>query len=115
MTYGLEVDAGVQSDQPLLVSDHGRDTAESGAVDIDVRIAPLRLVENVDRINAKREGLSFSNPNRLGQSRVEGEHSGSADTRCVVGHVTYTAGVRVLKHGLSGTVHYDLIREYTRQ
>src|SRR5262249_31741436 len=111
----LEVDTGVQSYQPLLVSDHSRDTPERSAVDIDVRVAPLRLVEHVDGVDAKCESLSFSDSNRLSHRRVESEHSGSPDIRRVVSHVTDTAGIRILKHGLSGTVHDALIREYARQ
>src|SRR5262249_24484202 len=53
--------------------------------------------------------------NRFGQSRVEGEHSGSPDTRGVVGQVSDTAGIRILKHSLHGTIHGDLIREYSWQ
>src|SRR5262249_1299892 len=43
----LEVDTSVQSDSAA--STCGRDAAESGTVDVRARVAPLRLVENVDR------------------------------------------------------------------
>src|SRR2546422_7496936 len=77
-TY-LEVDSGVECHQTLLVSDHGSDAAESRTVDIDVWVAPLRLVEDVDHIHPKREGFAFRDSNGLGQRAIKAEHSRASD------------------------------------
>src|SRR5438045_1324101 len=75
----LEVDAGVECHQALSVSDHRGDAAESRAVDVRVRIAPLRLVEDVNHISPKCEGFALRDSNRLGESRIKAEHSRSSD------------------------------------
>ena len=52
----LKVETGVESHRPLRVicADHCRDAPESGAVDVNVRVTPLRYVEYVNRVDAKR-------------------------------------------------------------
>jgi len=105
----LEVDTGVQCDDTADVTDDRGNAAESGAVYVCARVAPLCSVENVNGIGANREGFTFCELNRLGDRRIEAEQSGSPDADRVERHVADAAGSRVLENRVAGSIHCHLV------
>ena len=76
-----KIHGGVERDCPG--SARSCDAAEIRGIDVGVRVAPYRSVQDIDCVCANLESLSFVNPDSLSQGHIQIREAGTSNAAFV--------------------------------
>src|SRR5262245_12087825 len=93
------------------ISCRRRDAAESVRVDVRIRVAPHRMVQEIHGVGTDREALALVDSEFLGEGRIDSEVCRTFEP--ALAGVSGESGIRILKDDISGAIHNYLVCETT--